>query len=645
MEYLIGGDVKSLLHIYGYFDEEMAVKYISEVALALDYLHRHGIIHRDLKPDNMLISNEGHIKLTDFGLSKVTLNRDLPVEFCPRLTCHQTSNFVPSKFSTISSKLQQLALNQRRLNISDNLKIGFFTTDHATQTESSEILPIKELSSTTQKLVQVDFGFIKQLLQLTFEDRLKEEAFKLFSVLHDRILTIEKHYQQNEDNMRKSFNQQLADAIAVTKGMYKQFFEVEEEKASMQDSASVRINVLLRKLKEKEEVIKELKDELDQYEEFGFQKFDPLAREASSSKTTSEKENLEYKIENERLLQVISELEEELRFNLKENSVLEDEIISLKEVAEKDQKTIQKLLNSRDRLKLELDYEKTVVQDMINKQKEDMGVRKTTDELSSKVLKSARKASTLSPWPTKVRTPFRSPTPTVTGSQPHIPPRSMSPIRTKRPKSAKKTKETKDMKETKEAKLKERVETEKMEAVEPKEQWLVYRDSLPYVVYEDTELKRSLSKVNDKMPLEELVEILKINLYFEKKKAERFKKEADRVNKNWEKKFFILRNSFHVLKDEMFTRHTLFRQFAVLADTSFNYSKVKPLLVQSKIKLLDTSSSGNDRHSISPTDKGIGSDQLSNEPESKEKWSGSTDDAAEKPQALQNSPVNNAENA
>ncbi|TKS87449.1 Serine/threonine-protein kinase greatwall [Collichthys lucidus] len=77
MEYLIGGDVKSLLHIFGYFDQDMSVKYISEVALALDYLHRHGIIHRDLKPDNMLISNEGHIKLTDFGLSKVKLDREL----------------------------------------------------------------------------------------------------------------------------------------------------------------------------------------------------------------------------------------------------------------------------------------------------------------------------------------------------------------------------------------------------------------------------------------------------------------------------------------------------------------------------------------------------------------------------------------
>lgn len=46
MEYLIGGDVKSLLTVYGYLDESMAVLYTAEVVLALKYLHSHSIIHR-----------------------------------------------------------------------------------------------------------------------------------------------------------------------------------------------------------------------------------------------------------------------------------------------------------------------------------------------------------------------------------------------------------------------------------------------------------------------------------------------------------------------------------------------------------------------------------------------------------------------
>ncbi|KAG5277879.1 hypothetical protein AALO_G00092390 [Alosa alosa] len=51
----------------------MARMYFAETVLALEYLHNYGIVHRDLKPDNLLITSMGHIKLTDFGLSKMGL--------------------------------------------------------------------------------------------------------------------------------------------------------------------------------------------------------------------------------------------------------------------------------------------------------------------------------------------------------------------------------------------------------------------------------------------------------------------------------------------------------------------------------------------------------------------------------------------
>jgi serine/threonine protein kinase len=80
MEYLPGGDLLSLLENIGYFDIEIAQFYLAEIVLALEYLHKHGIIHRDLKPDNCIITKEGHVKLTDFGLSAIGLSQVLHLE-------------------------------------------------------------------------------------------------------------------------------------------------------------------------------------------------------------------------------------------------------------------------------------------------------------------------------------------------------------------------------------------------------------------------------------------------------------------------------------------------------------------------------------------------------------------------------------
>uniref|UniRef100_A0A8C5UPK7 DUF4709 domain-containing protein n=1 Tax=Microcebus murinus TaxID=30608 RepID=A0A8C5UPK7_MICMU len=395
-----------------------------------------------------------------------------------------------------------------------DLKVGFFNTDHATQTDSSEILPVKELSSDTQNLVQivkslqVDFGFLKQLLQLKFEDRLKEESLSLFTVLHDRIMEVEKHHQRNEDHMRKCFYQQLADAIAILKGLYK----VEAKNVTLKDVTT--------------------------WEEGS------LAKETIAAKLILEKENLEYKLEVEKLVQIISELEEEVRSNINEYSILEDEYISLKEKSEKDHRTIRKLMNASERLREELDYEKSVVQEM----------RLRSAKL--KELTQAHWSSVSKPPPRPLSRPPSKPPPASRPASAQSAATSMatsiSSAESRKSRASKKT-------------LKE-------EQPEVKPELLVQ------------------------------VEALKVIVDNEKKKFERFRKEADRINRNWEKRFLILRNSFHVLKDEMFTRHTLFRQFAVLADTSFNYIRLKPLIVQSKLNLTGTTSSSSDYYRASSID-------------------------------------------
>ncbi|KAL2024194.1 hypothetical protein VTK56DRAFT_9350 [Thermocarpiscus australiensis] len=73
MEYLNGGDCAALIKVLGGLPEDWVKKYLGEVILGVEHLHSRGIVHRDLKPDNLLIDQKGHLKLTDFGLSRMGL--------------------------------------------------------------------------------------------------------------------------------------------------------------------------------------------------------------------------------------------------------------------------------------------------------------------------------------------------------------------------------------------------------------------------------------------------------------------------------------------------------------------------------------------------------------------------------------------
>jgi len=81
LDYVAGGDLFSLL---GFTFTEDQVKFVcAELVLAITHLHRNCILYRDLKPENILIDESGHVKLTDFGLSKLLKHREeITGSFC-----------------------------------------------------------------------------------------------------------------------------------------------------------------------------------------------------------------------------------------------------------------------------------------------------------------------------------------------------------------------------------------------------------------------------------------------------------------------------------------------------------------------------------------------------------------------------------
>ncbi|XP_063226239.1 serine/threonine-protein kinase S6KL isoform X2 [Bacillus rossius redtenbacheri] len=68
--YVPGGELLKLCQEYGPLPEELVKIYVAEIALALDFLHNAGVIYRDLKLENILLDEECHTQLIDFGLAK-----------------------------------------------------------------------------------------------------------------------------------------------------------------------------------------------------------------------------------------------------------------------------------------------------------------------------------------------------------------------------------------------------------------------------------------------------------------------------------------------------------------------------------------------------------------------------------------------
>jgi serine/threonine protein kinase len=83
IDFLNGGELFYHLRKSVRFSEKRARFYAAEIILRIECLHKNGIVYRDLKPENVILDSEGHIKLTDFGLSKLQITGEtMAYTFC-----------------------------------------------------------------------------------------------------------------------------------------------------------------------------------------------------------------------------------------------------------------------------------------------------------------------------------------------------------------------------------------------------------------------------------------------------------------------------------------------------------------------------------------------------------------------------------
>lgn len=105
MDYAKGGSISKYLQIYHFFNENIAKFYAAEILLGLKALHfEYKVIYRDLKPDNCLLSEDGHIKLSDFGLSTIgkkfsTTGCGTPEFIAPEILNHLPHNWMVDYWS------------------------------------------------------------------------------------------------------------------------------------------------------------------------------------------------------------------------------------------------------------------------------------------------------------------------------------------------------------------------------------------------------------------------------------------------------------------------------------------------------------------------------------------------------------------
>ncbi|XP_058964484.1 uncharacterized protein C10orf67, mitochondrial isoform X2 [Pocillopora verrucosa] len=456
-----------------------------------------------------------------------------------------------------------MELDEYRPSIADQVRVGYFSQDRSSQTEVSEIAQLKEMTEVLQNLVRDienlkrSLHYAKHVLQADYENKLQERALDLYCRVNDRILELEKQHEDRVNVIRRSYRQQLADAITQISSQHQEYYA----KKSKQDKA--KFSEKLRKVQDDDEEKKKAKQQQDSIIEMMKMQMrdaqeradrelqDALNRPKSASSVATNPEIYELREEVEKLENKVDDLMNQLDDKETENRRLATDIDDLNEQLRGDRQQIQQLKKDLSDALLAAEHERNNFKAELQSQRAQLEreMDNKLQETKTNLMAASRK---------QVEELQRA--------------------------HDQKIKEQKIIDEKR--KLMESQQT-KSTTLAPSESTTVIgrplTERVPVVHYEPGVLVSRLRRM-EKPQLNESEKddlLRKLQKLEKKQKAEilRLQKELDRVNRTWEMKVTILQQTLHALKDESFLRTSLQRQAARLQHAAVVYASDGPAVI------------------------------------------------------------------
>ncbi|XP_052096166.1 myosin-2 heavy chain, non muscle-like isoform X4 [Mytilus californianus] len=485
-----------------------------------------------------------------------------------------------------------------RPSLADHHKVGFFTLDRCSQTDVTEVVELKDMTEVLQLLLKDvhkmkrDINLTKSVMQADYEAKVQEKATELYCRINEKVAELERIHEDRVSTVRKAFRQQLADAVARLAVLYNKNLENKMQKEKQKQAGDQylldeKYRELQQTIQQNQNVIQMLKLQLAQYQQSKVDlestvEADPKVIEspspserpsnntpASIQSPISQKsksplapppnlppppppmetkkpkkskpqpppepaiESVSMRTPSPQFNQELEDLRVEVEdLNVKVNN-LQDQVDS------KDDEN-KKLDQQIETLNQELDQEK-IKSDKINKDLENTKKAAENEKASSEKLtfKDIRQFTKMDKQRAEMERMFQQ--------------------------KLQKAQEEAEANAQRESIAQQSAEKDKVKLLQDQKKLL------------EEQLAKERKKNQEKAEMDTDIDKYIKNEKRLKEEIERLKREIERVHRTWEKKFAILQQSLHALKDESYIRQTLQRQAAALHHAAVSYAVDTPM--------------------------------------------------------------------